>query len=561
MLSILRTNPPGTSVSTFMDASVSLRDEHNVNIEGKPDIVFSIKTYEKIAKYDEKHIGDLILHPINLFYKLLSQKEHESLYEMYRYAKKQIDGMNKENRRTVQENIQTKVFHTTNRLNIGARMITFCKGAPFLYPDLSNVGKEAHHTKEKTFLEDDYAELTAISVMSKLMVPIWGEFVKALDSINIGPNQREKLAFDLIEPSLEEGAMERIYSKLSHYLSSLIADTRKAIDKNPMGNAQTGFILTHGGGVDDEMFESIVMATIIVKRLATYECFTKLRDGNVPNAMVYIDDGIKKTADTKIKTMRKDMTVMPRRPLPSYDTEDNSSILDHASKTSKKPIDVPILVTTAVTHWELPKLLHDTNTPIDVYEQAVSYYAANNFDVTPITQAMVASFIGTRFGGSKCLGYLPVPIYQRIVVILQIFLINHGMLDLCALASSITSVNPIDVGVSGVSSRVMANLKSAEYHRCNDLFKGFVEKPVNTFGKKTSARKQEVNRIDFINHINKMAEWLIHYSHKENMAPALWEFSGVSDRPMLGTECKFDENTLRNLCNLYLILHDGTKPF
>jgi hypothetical protein len=559
MLKIIRTQSTGSAITTFLDASVSIRDDNNNNIDGYPDIVFSIKTYEKIAKANIENVGDMILLPINLFFDKLTLDEHKLIYEMYKFARVKIDILTKENRREIQDQIHDIVYDTVEKINLPAKMIEFCLDGPFVYPDLSNVGKKPHHSEEKTFLENDYAELTAISVMSKLMVPIWGEFVRALDVLGFGSNQREKLAFDLIEDSLEDGAMSRIYSKLSNYLSSLITDNRKAIDKKPMGNAQTSFILTHNG-IDDQLFESITMATIVMKRLATYESLSKTKDGGTPNAMVYIDDGIKKTADTKIKTLRKEMNTMPRRELPSYDTEDNTSVLDHASKTSKKPIDVPVFVAVAAKEWEIPRLLRDTKTPMDVFTKAVNFYTTNTFEVSPITQALVASFVGTRFGGSKCLNYLPMSTYQQIVVILQIFLIKHGMIDLASLVSSRTSKEPIDVGVSGISSRIKANLKSAEYHRCASLFRGYLDKPTNMFGRKPG-RKPEITRIDFTNHIERMSEWLIHYSHKENMAPVLWDHAKIDDRPTYGTECKYDENTMKNLCSFYLSMHDQTKPF
>lgn len=559
MLKIIRTQSTGSAMTTFLDASVSIRDDNNNNLEGYPDITFSIKTYEKIAKSNLENVGDMILLPINLFFDKLTLKDHKNLYEMYKFAKEKIFSLTKENRREVSEEIRERIYKTIEFINLPGKMIQFCQGDPFVYPDLTNVGKKAHHTEEKTFLENDYAELTAISIMSKLMVPIWGEFVKALDSVGIGANQREKLAFDLIEDSLEDGEMGRIYGKLSNYLHSLVTDNRKAIDKKPMGNAQTSFILTHSA-MDDQMFEDITMATIIIKRLATYESLSKTKDGGIPNAMVYIDDGIKKTADTKIKTLRKEMTTMPRRELGSYDTEDNTSVLDHASKTSNKPIDDAVFVTIAVKDYELPRLLKDTKTPMTVFNKAVDYYNTNTFEVSPITQAMVSSFVGNRFGGSKCLSYLPSSVYRQIVTILQIFLINHGMIDLAALASSKTSKDPIDASISGISSRIKANLRSAEYHRCAGVFRGHVDKPVVPFGEKPK-RKQEFTRIDFAHHIERMAEWLIYYSHRENMAPSLWDYTNNQDRPTYGTECRYDENTMKNLCSFYLIMHDQVKPF
>lgn len=563
MLTILRTQSVESTITAFLDAAVSLRDENNKNLEGYPDIIFSMRTYEKISKDkkdDVDNTGDQILLPINLFFGTLSLSDQKELYGMYLFCKKEIARITMDNKRVVQDTLRDKLYTTIQNLNLPEKMVSFCKDPRFIYPDLSQVGTGAHHSKEKTFLIDDYIEITAISILSKLMVPIWGEFIKQLGQIEITNNQREALAFDLIVPVLEDGAFERIYSKLSYFLTASVSDIRKATDKKTMGGTTTSYIVTHNG-VDDQTFDTIVMATIVVKRMATYECFTKRREGNVPNAMVYIDDGIKKTADSRIKAMRNTMDAMPRRPLPQHDQEDNSSILDHASKTSKKPIDVPIFVTTAVQNWELPKLLEDTETPMNVYESAGDFYSSSPFDVSPLCQATVATFIGTRFGGSKCLGYLPPVLYQKLVVILQIFLIKRGMVNLAALISSKTSAAPIDAATNPLSIRISANLKSEEYLRCLEIFKGYMVKPVTLIGRRGNTRKPDEDRIDFPSHVTKMIDWLLRYSHSENMAPALWEFANAEVRPILGSECRFDETIIKDLCKFYLIFHDEKKLF
>lgn len=560
MLTILRTQPAESTITAFLDAAVSLRDDKNKNIPGYDDIYFSMRTYEKIARDKDDNMGDQILLPINLFFSRLSFSDHKEIYEMYKFARREIERTTMENKREIQDALQETIFNTIQNLNLPEKMIEFCKDPRFIYPDLSQVGRDAHHTKEKTFFTEDYIEITAISILSKLMVPIWGEFIKQLGIIEITNNQRENLAFDLIEPVLVDSAFERIYNKLAYFLSASVTDIRKATDKKTMGGTTTSFILTHNG-IDDQMFESIVMATIIVKRMATYECFTKRKEGNVPNAMVYIDDGIKKTADTRIKAMRNTMNTMPRRQLPQHDQEDNSSILDHASKTSRKPIDVPVLVTTAVQHWELPRLLEDTQTPLDVYNTASDFYETNPFDVSPLCQALVSSFIGTRFGGSKCIGYLPPSLYQKVVTILQIFLINRGMVNLAALISSKTSSQPVEGAVSLLSSRIDARLKNEDYLRCQEIFKGYLEKPIIPYGRKTNNRKIDVDRIDFVNHIDRMIDWLVRYTHSENMAPVLWDYAKFDNRPITGADCLFDETIVQDICRFYLMFHDEKKPF
>ena len=83
MLIIMRTHPIG-GLSIYNEASVVIRDEDNNDIPGLPPIVFSLKTYSKIAAAAEP-IGDLILLHINLFFETMDLSTQKRVYEMYRY--------------------------------------------------------------------------------------------------------------------------------------------------------------------------------------------------------------------------------------------------------------------------------------------------------------------------------------------------------------------------------------------------------------------------------------------------------------------------------------------
>lgn len=559
MLKITRSRPDVTVASSFMDAAVIYRDP-NLDPATYPDVSFKMIIYQKISR-ENSHVGDLILHPVNLFFETMTNSEQKTMYEFYRYSKTMIANITSENRREVEDILQTKILDVATKLRIPQRLVAFCKTPIFEYPDFEDIGNKPHHSEEKTYTLDNYIDLTALGLLSKIMVPIWGELVEVLGKINVDISQREKIAFDLIEPVLKESVFGFIYDKLSYSLNSSISDDRQNLDKNPVGNATTSYILTHNK-LDDELFNAMVMANIIMRRIAIYECLQKLEDGSIPNVMAYIYDGIKKTADTRIRDLRNKTNTMPRRELPGREVEDNISVLDHSSTPSKKPFDIPIIISIGAEKWEVPRLLKDTETPMDVYQKAVSYYSDHHFDVSYLTEAVVSSFVGTRFGGSRCLNDLHPVTYQKLVVIAQIFLIKNNMMDLAMLISSISSDDIVDGGNVNIGLRINSNMtNSPEYIQCLTLFKGYLEKPSNPFKKKTNSKKSEPVTINFANHVKRMSEWIVKHSHTENMAPSLWEFSGITEKLVIGKECKFDESVIRNLCKFYLMMRGDSRPF
>lgn len=559
MLTILRTQSKRNTQASFFDATVVLRINGQA-VEDCPDLEFVIRTYNKISKDDALKSGDNILLPINRFFETLTDKEHISLYKMYAQVAESIEKLNVHNRSEVLEKIHTVIHERFISLNLTTRLVDFCRSGVFTYPNLDHVGKEAHHTLEKTFYYDDYVEITAISLISKMMVPIWGAFIYHMDTVDINANQREPLALDFIEPTLEDPVLRRIYKKLYGKLSGLTREICVAIDKKTLGSTKTDFILTHSG-IDIQIFDAMIMATIIVKKMATFECFGRGDAINPPNIIVYIDDSIKKTSENKVKALRKDMKMMPHHGLSGPGDEDNSSILEHVSKTSKKPIDTVVYVTTMAELYEIDRLIVDTDTPLDLYQQAVEYYESNPFDISPFTQSLVASFTGIRFGGARCTNLLPPPLYQRLVVIVQIWLLRNGYKDLAALLTSHTSPTPIDGGESLVAGRIRANLEGDEYLRCKIIFSGFINKVKIPFGPRKKRDAEEFERIDFVNLIDRMIEWLGRYTHTENMAPCLWDYAKVEARPIPGSELQFAETIIRDQCQVYLFCHDGAAPF
>lgn len=560
MLTITLTRPYNGPQTKSFNASVLLRDGNDGD-PSRPDRPFFIGTYRKIN--EDKTTGEQIIYPINLFFKTLTQSDHQTLYDFYQTCESIIEELTSSNLRDIQVRLQNSIYDTMTQLGIPEKLITFCATDVFKYPDVSWVGTEAHHTEEKTYREQDYIEITAISLLSKLMMPIWGNFVEALRVLDFKSNSRQKLAFDIVEPVLENGVLERVYAKLRYKVETVVNEKKTSMERISNVNVPTSFIMAHSA-VDDDILNDIVMATLIVKRMATYGCIDRLNNGNLPDVVVYLTTQIKQTADSTIRGMKTDMNIMPLRELSERDSEDNSSILDHASKTSKKPMDIPITITTLGERYEIPRLLIDTNTPLDVYEAAAEFYQTNSFEPSPLTQALVSSFVGDRFGGSKCNNYLPVHLYQRVVVILQIFLIRHNLVDLAALTVAVTPAVATDGFATKIAGLVESNMKtSSEYLLCNELFKGFVEKVMSVPGRRGKPDKPVTEKIDFTSHVSKMKDWIIRHNHYENMAPALWVFSQDPNPTPLGEECRYDKNIIAYLCRFYLMFHnrDIKRPF
>lgn len=562
MLKIVRTNADNPGKTQMFDACVTIMDR-GIPVPGLDDIYFNVETFKKLStnKKKDESAGEQVVLPINMFFDTLDITDQIEIFKLYQFAKEQVGKITLENRRTIQDLIQFRVSQVMRKLDLDEKMIAFCKTDIFLYPTLEEVGTKPHHTEDKTFYLEEYVIITAISLFSKMMAPICGDIISLPARIG-NSDHLEKIGFEIMEPSLLDGAFHDVYKKLYVKLKSIIDRRRTALDKNHNSRQPSSSFVLVRSGIDNTSFYDGIMATIIVKRMATYGCTTLLKSGKEPDAMVYIDDSVNRATDSKISAMRGDLDVTPRWELSGSSEDDNTSRIDHISRVGSRPIDIHVTVSVGAEKWVIPKLLIDTDTPQDVYTQAIDFYSSNTFEISPLTQAMLASFVGTRLGGSKCLNFLPLNTYYKLVTIMQIFMIKKGMPLLASLCSSRTSESTIDMGTSLIASSIKANTElTEEYKECRLLFKGTIVKPINPLKKNPNGRKQEVDVIGFKTLIEGLRDWIIQYSHKENMAPVLWRYWGGGQIPIYGSECKIEDDIIQHICKFYMIMHGPSKPF
>jgi len=555
MLTILRSKSQGMDVSKYLEVVVSIRDDKNNSFADMPDLVFSIKTYSVIQKPENPQI----LEPINMFFETLDLTAHKVLYRMYATCYQAIQNCDADNRREMQDFIQQEIFDKTRQVDVSDRLIAFCRAGTFHYPDLSEIGKEAHHTPALSFHEIDYEEMTGLSLFCKLLVPILGEFIYRLEFLKI-PQVRQ-MAFDMVEPAIEDSGFNRIYTKLANKVRHTVREERLGKEKARFGNTKTSYLLTHHG-FDDMAFENLMLGEVVVKRLATYDCFSAT-DAKPSNIVVYIDYAIKRNVTNTITTMSGSVGTTPLSDLQekASDEEDNMSVLDHISSVSRKTPDVAIMIALTAELVEIGRLVEQIKIPHEVFHNAWNWYLHNSFIVSPLCEALMPSFVGNRFGGPKCLEEIPLPTYQKLVVLLQYFLIDKGFVDLAALLSSHSTNVPIQ-GINPVSLSIATNYRNQhEYRLCENLFRGYLDKPVKDLTKRAKKGAVETYRVDFARHVEMLVNWITRLPHTENMAPVLWDFAGRELRPIQGEDVLYDENIVRDISKFYTMMHDETRPF
>lgn len=525
-------------------------------------VEFDISTYRKVTR--QSTTIDAICELNTRFFATLTPEEQQKFYAYFVAMKELLLTI-------TQEDLQTRLPQMADLtedlflgLKIPQRLIKFVRDIDVPFRSFEGKVLRGHDTKEKTFFEQDYVEVTAISVMCKILSPILGESISLLKPPITDKENKEFFTFKIFEPVLTAPHSEflRVYDKLKFYLSSTIESTMSGRNNNP-NNAHSSMSFTMGdNGYCDKRFIEMICAIVMTKKLVTFDIFKTETVGKTPNIMTYIYVVTFETADSKLSTVQSGTNRMPRfDPTDGAGQEDNTTQLENTARVSKVSFDIPILATVAV-EFETPKIIQEYGIDPAAFDKACRYYTKNMIVPSPFNRAIIASLLGRRLGGSAMLLYLRMDAYIKFLVATQFILIQRGFPDLAILLSSTTPQRPRVEPMTSSAARITANYnKTAEYLDCAKLFPGFSEK-LTEGRSETGRRITESEFISFETHIARLVRWLVDYDHFINIPPFMWKMLGYDkdDRPMQGDTIALDEGVMKRVCKFLEVTNTPPAP-
>lgn len=110
---------------------------------------------------------------------------------------------------------------------------------------------DKNHTRDKTYIMQDYLNLVTMVIQLRLLVPIWGEYISRT-SKEIGTNYKELYAFYLINKSTMANSMAM--TKLRAYVNAIVP-----------ASGNNAAILE---GISSEDFPTWNLALVVVRRLS-----------------------------------------------------------------------------------------------------------------------------------------------------------------------------------------------------------------------------------------------------------------------------------------------------
>ena len=375
--------------------------------EYEPWLEFPVNVYTALKMESTRKEWQDRIGIVNLFMNSLSIADQKKLAKNLIYVNATIythvENI-RENKNTIFE-VNKELSGLIMKLNDDSNLIPqireFVK--EHITPEISpSRGKRAQDKRATTFYPDEELELAALTMVCKLLFPVFGLYMHVLRTlVNVGSKDRH--CGTIVIPLLDDN-FRTIVRKLHEYAKKPILTKS---NNNPVYD-----ILGH----NKEILLSSVMDKVIVRNLVN-----AILVPGVPKLLNYVSSSNKNYAqystNTKIEKWR------PKSPnYTSFDSDEgNESNLEaKILQSSKYPGSIGILCRAYVAAMCGNHLLNK-GYDISDYEKLTQYYSENPFQITTLVISLLSKLYGNEFGGSRGIRYLR---YAQVSVLVKLVIME-----------------------------------------------------------------------------------------------------------------------------------------
>lgn len=378
-------------------------------------------------------------------------------------------------------------------INLCTDIENYVKTGIIKISDMSTAGSGPHHRVDMTFIQSEAETITALTILSKLMSLIVGEFIYRHSGI-VNIQYKESWAAS-IYTKLYTRRYQAVIQKISHYVRNLVGNNKSRADAD-----------VHYRGLTPERTASLIEAGLSTKKYVSIDL-----DKNDGNVIKYIASCIKSTIENQQKSGGNQANVkLFNDPIDgdviSGNEETNSSRIEIESTASYKPVVAPPVANFAVK-WVIKKMLNDENIDVALYEESCEFYKNNPMLINPITIFILATYFGPDIGGGKSIYLLEAPLTIRLAALLQLIAARQGAIN-CA--HMVTMKISADDRLGQPTDFTFSNAwrSSPEYIECR---------------KKISSGFGEIN---WDTRLRDIATTLTSKTFSYHTAPCVWEMMG-----------------------------------
>lgn len=468
----------------------------------------------------------VVVGPTNRFFERLSEEDQHTLCLMYTAVKLIIVEMGssqdrEESMKRASQDIQKVILDSFDKARIIPQVERFVKEE--LPVKLSkDIGKKEQDTKDMTFFQDEVIKITEIAMLSKILVPIFGEYMAVVQNMIDDKENKEVEASYLIV-----GVLNKYYSPVVQKLLGFMEKTVKR--RYNKDNLSALFSKSH----TPTTIVNRLFAQTIARKLAIIDLYAARENYMMSQVHRACQHSCSPTQSKKKGGIGSVITRTLRSDISGDDG--NTSLLEMGSQRSKTQASVPVLVRLAAekTIEKNTLLLKESFSGVDnlsglVEEIADFYNEVSEFDPNPANVFILATMFAKDLGGAKSINYVRAREFSKLLAVAQLTLLLRGSYELMHLLSAKFVEEKEEY--NSIDKRIRATYSSGYGY-------------VNCMGK----FEFTIGKVGWDTHYKKVVDYLTCNEHITNTAPAIWNI--LEQENQNGEVFAYSSNICEEICN------------
>jgi hypothetical protein len=313
-------------------------------------------------------------------------------------------------------------------------------------PDLSLVGSRPQDSKELTFVTGDYHQLNRLMLLTKLLIPIYGEVISFAGKIGIDSQLKEGSAVRILS-LIADARFEYIITKLKGFIANQVTDAKITLDH-----------VFSGISLEGVRFK--VLANILVKVLPNT---ILLKDGST-NVMTKINSsitcGLPQSAAVKARFESDDE---------ADDDGESKLIVDIHGSNYMNSVHKAVLIKQMISELK-EYVLKELNISHETFQSAVDFYKAYPAKPNIYNEFIINLMFHRRIGGTRSIKFIEYDIFIELMVLAQLKMINLGA-DPCLVHFVTAKPSPeIKRHRTSVEARIGIDRAQPEYKALYQLY-------------------------------------------------------------------------------------------
>ena len=377
------------------------------------------------------------------------------------------------------------------------------------------VGERAQDSVEMTFYRDDVIQLTTIVLLCKLMTPIFGIFIESCKKRM--DNAYKEIHCVSILKDILSNRYRPLTEKLTYFITRIVKPMLNRIKLTHVYNGYTFSVITQQ-----------IYASMLTRRFISVDLFKP--NGNL---VTYVTSCARAAAQTQFSsTGFKTAVAEIIKPTESSSGEDgNVSNLEAESRSSNKTADFLMIIKAAVEQLcQRFPVEHDLD--VDLIQASNYYYQNRHVPLSPLNTYLMCALFGPSLGGAQSIESLDAVSVNRLIPLLQAYLLQQGYYDLVH-AVSLLQTGQLKSMLTGNDTQLRATWNNSyEYRNCELKF------------------PYAVNELRWDTRLKDIVENITAEIMLFNTAPAIWDVLQMESRN--NEQYLVPESLSRSVCSFIL---------